>query len=193
MVTKNSLLCFKHDIITRYRWSHILKQCNILESPQVKWRLIFFYGKLLISTMTISCDLPSNRQGTTSNHEGIPITDPHQRRHTNRAIRRHQQPPTTKAKPEESLQQLEARSINAAKTDDNFIRAEHVINQQPINSDEADNQQSMRNGIPNLILPSKKDCAPAPGENPEPNSTGLKSSAQAEEKSMPGHLVYSEK
>ena len=102
-------------------------------------------------------------------------------------------PPTTKAKPEESLQQLEARSINAAKTDDNFIRAEHVINQQPINSDEADNQQSMRNGIPNLILPSKKDCTPAPGENPEPNSTGLKSSAQAEEKSMPGHLVYSEK
>ena len=194
MVTKNSLLWFKHELYHyRYRWSHILKQCNILESPQVKWHLIFFYCKLLISTITISCDLPSNRQGTTSNHEGIPITDPHQRRHTNRAIRRHQQLPTTKAKPEESLQQLEAWSINAAKTDDNFIRAEHVINHQPTNSDEADNQQSMRNGIPNLILPSKKDCAPAPGENLEPNSTGLKSSAQAEEKSMPGHLVHSEK
>ena len=171
MVTKNSLLCFKHELYhCRYRWSHILKQCNILESPQVKWHLIFFYGKLWISTTTISCDLQSNRQGTTSDHEGIPTTDPHQRRHTSRAIRRHQQPPTTKEKPEESLQQLEARSTNAAKTDDNFIGAEHVINQQPINSDEADNQQPMRNGIPNPILPSKKDCAPAPEENLEPNS-----------------------
>ena len=174
MVIKNSLLCFNHELYHyRYRWSHILKQCNILESPQVKWHLIFVYGKLWISTTTISCDLPSNRQGTTSNHEGIPITDPHQRRHTNRATRRHQQPPTTKVKPEESLQQLEAKSIDAAKTDDNFIGAEHVINQQPTNSDEADNQQPMRNGIPNLIPPSKKDCAPAPGENLEPNSTGL--------------------
>ena len=50
----------------------------------------------------------------------------------------------------------------------------------------------MRNGTHNPILPSKKDCAPAPEENLEPNSTGLKSSAEVKEKSMPGHLVYSE-
>ena len=50
----------------------------------------------------------------------------------------------------------------------------------------------MRNGTLNPILPSKKDCAPAPEENLEPNSTGLKSSAEVKEKSMPGHLVYSE-
>ena len=59
----------------------------------------------------------------------------------------------------------------------------------------------------NFILPSEDDCALAPEENLEPNSAGLKSSqtrgvwhksleeshsAQIKEKSMLGHLVYSE-
>ena len=65
----------------------------------------------------------------------------------------------------------------------------------------------MRNGIFNSILPSEEDCNLPPEENLEPNSAGLKSSqtrgvwhksleeshsAQIKEKSMLGHLVYSE-
>ena len=65
-------------------------------------------------------------------------------------------------------------------------------------------QQSLRNGIFNLILPLEEDCNLAPEENLEPNSAGLKSSrtrgvshefleeshsAHIKEKSLLGHLV----
>ena len=86
--------------------------------------------------------------------------------------------------------------------------ANHLLNQQPTNSVDADNQQSSRNGIFNFVLPSEEDCVLAPEENLEPNSAGLKSSrtgvvwhksleeshsAQVKEKSLLGLLVCSEK
>ena len=54
--------------------------------------------------------------------------------------------------------------------------ANHLLNQQPTNSVEADNQQPSRNGIFNFVLPSEEDCVLAPEENLEPNSAGLKNS-----------------
>ena len=85
--------------------------------------------------------------------------------------------------------------------------ANHLLNQQPKNSVEADNQQPSRNGIFNFVLPSEEDCVLPTEENLEPNSAGLKSSwtggvwhksleeshsAQVKEKSLLGHLVCSE-
>ena len=83
----------------------------------------------------------------------------------------------------------------------------HLLNQQPTNSVDTDNQQPSRTGIFNFVLPSEEDCALASEENLEPNSTGLKSSrtggvwhksleeshsAQVKEKSLLGHLMCSE-
>ena len=88
MVTKNSLLYFKHELYHyRYRWSHILKQCNILESPQVKWHFIFFYSKLWISTTTMnhiqSRRHPNNRPPPAPTHQPsnqkTPATPHHKR------------------------------------------------------------------------------------------------------------------
>ena len=85
--------------------------------------------------------------------------------------------------------------------------ANHLLNQQPTNSVEADNQQPSRNGIFNFVLHSDKDCVLPSEENLELNSAGLKSSwtggvwhksleeshsAQVKEKSLLGHLMCSE-
>ena len=118
-------------------------------------------------------------------------------------------PPQKRAKcqPKENLPPLEATSINAAETNDSLMGTNHLLNQQPKNSVDADYQQPSRNGIFNFVLPSEEDCALAPEENLEPNSAGLKSSrtggvwhksleeshpAQVKEKSLLGHLVCSE-
>ena len=87
-------------------------------------------------------------------------------------------PPQKRAKrqPEDNLQQLEATSINAARTDDNFIGAVQLLNQQSTSYDDTDDQQPLRVGIFNLILRSEEDCNLAPEENLEQNSAGLKSS-----------------
>ena len=111
---------------------------------------------------------------------------------------------TAKRQPEKNLPSLEATSINAAKTDANLMGTNHLLNQQPTNSVDTDDQQPSRNGIFNFVLPSEEDFALAPEENLEPNSAGLKSSrtggvwhkslqesdsAQVKEKSLLGHLM----
>ena len=118
-------------------------------------------------------------------------------------------PPQKRAKcqPKENLPPLEATSINAAETNDSLMGTNHLLNQQPKNSVDADYQQPSRNGIFNFVLPSEEDCVQAPEENLEPNSASLKSSrtggiwhksleeshpAQVKEKSLLGHLVCSE-
>ena len=118
-------------------------------------------------------------------------------------------PPQKRAKrqPEENLSPLEATSINAAETDDNLLETNHVLNQQPTNFVDENNQQPSRNGRFNFVLPSEEVCVLAPEENLESNSAGLKSSrtggvwhkspeeshpAQVKEKSLLGHLVCSE-
>ena len=108
---------------------------------------------------------------------------------------------------EENLLPLEPTTINAAETDDNLMGTNQLLNQQPTISVDANNQQPSRNGTFHFVLPSEEDCAPAPEENLEPNSTGLKSSrtggvwhkslekshsAQSKEKSNLGHLMCSE-
>ena len=118
-------------------------------------------------------------------------------------------PPQKRAKcqPKENLPPLEATSINAAETNDSLMGTNHLLNQQPKNSVDADYQQPSRNGIFNFVLPSEEDCVLAPEENLEPNSASLKSSrtggiwhksleeshpAQVKEKSLLDHLVCSE-
>ena len=53
-------------------------------------------------------------------------------------------PPQKKAKrqPDENPQQLEATRINAAKTDDHLIGAEHLFIHQLMNSDDSVNHQT---------------------------------------------------
>ena len=106
-------------------------------------------------------------------------------------------------------QQLETTSSNAAVSpDDRLIGTEHLKNQQLINSKETTEQQLLNNdGVFNFILRSGEDCALNPEENLEPNSAGLKSSrtrglwhksleedhsAKVKERSLFGHIMYSE-
>ena len=114
---------------------------------------------------------------------------------------------TEKRLPEKNLPSLAAASLNPAKTDDNLIGANHLLNQQTTNSVNAVKQQPSRNGILNFVLPSEEDFVLAPAENLEPNSSGLKisrtggvwhksleklHSAPVKEKSLLGHLLCSE-
>ena len=57
----------------------------------------------------------------------------------------------TKGQPEENVPHIEATSIDAPKTDDNLMGANHSINQQPTNSVDGDNQQPLKNGIFNFF------------------------------------------
>ena len=68
-------------------------------------------------------------------------------------------PPQKRAKcqPKENLSPLEATGINAAETNDSLMGTNHLLNQQPKNSVDADYQQPSRNGIFNFVLPSEED------------------------------------
>ena len=55
----------------------------------------------------------------------------------------------TKRQPEENVPHIEATSIDAPKTDDNLMGANHSINQQPTKN--GDNQQPLKNGIFNFF------------------------------------------
>ena len=56
-----------------------------------------------------------------------------------------------KRQPEENLPHIEATSIDAPKTDDNLMGSNHLINQQPTNSVDGDNQKPSKNGIFNFF------------------------------------------
>ena len=67
-------------------------------------------------------------------------------------------PPQKRAKrqSEEKSSQLEAKSINTAKTDDHLHGSERLFNQQLTNSDDAETKQPLRNGIFNFFSPFRE-------------------------------------
>ena len=111
------------------------------------------------------------------------------------------------------LQQEEKSSItdatsNHASSSAMYLNPANVeLAHQPSNIVNGANQNQSNNGILNPILPSEKDSARPPTENPDPNSAGLANSrtggvwnssheeahsAHAQERSLPGHLITSE-
>ena len=77
-------------------------------------------------------------------------------------------PPPKRAKHAIDLQ-LKTTSSNAVLLDDHLVGAEHLNNQQSINSHDSTEQQLLNNGVFNFILPSEEDCPLNPEESFESN------------------------
>ena len=118
-------------------------------------------------------------------------------------------PPTKKPKlqPKGNLPPSDATSNNAATIAENLNAANVAGNQQPTNRATAEHQKQSENGIFDFILPSEEESVRCPAENLDPNSAGLRNpqtggvwnrsleeahSAQVKERSLLGHLIYSE-
>ena len=117
------------------------------------------------------------------------------------------QPKKAKCQPEENSLSSDATSNDAATIAGNLNEANDVSNHQPSNIEITANQQPPKYGTYDFIPPSEEDSVRVSEENLDPNSAGLVNSrtggvwnkslgeahsAQIKERSLLGHLIYSE-